>query len=38
VVERTYSKYKAGLLSQTPVSNYANLPPHLRDGAIQAAR
>jgi hypothetical protein len=38
VVERTYSEYKAGLLSQTLVSNYSNLPADLRDGAIQAAR
>jgi hypothetical protein len=38
VVERTYSEYKAGLLSQTLVSNYDNLPPDLQAGAIQIAR
>ncbi|MGD8614177.1 MAG: multiheme c-type cytochrome [Gammaproteobacteria bacterium] len=38
VVERTYSEYKAGLLSQTLVSDYAALPADLQDGAIQIAR
>jgi hypothetical protein len=37
VVERTYSEYKAGRLSQTPVSAYGSLPVDLRQGAIQAA-
>jgi hypothetical protein len=38
VVERTFSEYKASLLSQTLVSDYATLPADLKDGAIQAAR
>lgn len=38
VVERTYSEYKAGLLSQTLVSNYATLPTDLQAGAISRAR
>ena len=37
MVERTYSEYKAGQLSQTPVSDFANLPADLKHGAIQAA-
>lgn len=37
VVERTYSEYKAGLLSKTRVSNYANLPADLKAGSIKAA-
>jgi hypothetical protein len=37
VVERTFSEYKAGLLSQTRVSDYANLPADLKAGAIKAA-
>jgi hypothetical protein len=37
VVERTFSEYKAGLLSQTLVSSYASLPADLRAGAIKAA-
>ncbi|MCC6127104.1 MAG: hypothetical protein IT426_19255 [Pirellulales bacterium] len=37
IVERTYSEYKAGLLSQTRVSNYATLPLFLRQGAIKKA-
>jgi len=37
VVERTYSEYKAGLLSQTPVSDYLTLPADLQAGAIQTA-
>jgi hypothetical protein len=36
VVERTYSEYKSGLLSQTLVSDYPNLPADLQGGAIQA--
>jgi len=38
VVERTYSEYKAGLLSQTLVSDYGTLPADLQAGAIQIAR
>ena len=37
IVERTFSEYKAGLLSQTLVSNYANLPADLKAGAVKAA-
>jgi hypothetical protein len=35
IVERTFSEYKAGLLSQTLVSDYATLPPELQAGAIR---
>ena len=38
VVERTFSEYKASLLSQTLVSDYLNLPADLQAGAIQRAR
>ena len=38
VVERTYSEYKAGLLSQTRVKDYAALPAELQTGAIRRAR
>lgn len=38
VVERTYSEYKASLLSQTLVSDYATLPSDLQDGSIKNAR
>ena len=38
VVERTFSEYKASLLSQTLVSDYASLPAELQDGSIQLAR
>ena len=38
MVERTYSEYKAGLLSQTLVSDYLTLPADLQAGAIQIAR
>jgi hypothetical protein len=38
VVERTYSEYKASLLSQTLVSNYLTLPQELQAGAIKIAR
>jgi len=38
VVERTFSEYKASLLSQTLVSNYSSLPQELQAGAIQMAR
>jgi hypothetical protein len=37
IVERTFSEYKSGLLSQTPVANYASLPAELKAGAIKAA-
>jgi hypothetical protein len=37
VVERTFSEYKAGLLSQTLVSDYSTLPNDLKSGAIQNA-
>jgi hypothetical protein len=37
VVERTYSEYKAGLLSQTLVSDYPGLPAELQEGAIEDA-
>ncbi len=37
VVERTFSEYKAGSLSQTLVSNYSSLPADLKDGAIKMA-
>ncbi len=37
IVERTFSEYKAGLLSQTLVSSYANLPADLKAGAVKAA-
>ncbi|MCK5001632.1 MAG: hypothetical protein KAJ92_00810 [Gammaproteobacteria bacterium] len=35
VVERTFSEYKASLLSQTLVSDYASLPGDLQNGSIQ---
>jgi hypothetical protein len=38
VVERTYSEYKASLLSQTLVSDYLSLPADLQDGSIQISR
>lgn len=40
VVERTYSEYKAGLLSQTLVSDYnsAGFPADLKSGQIKKAR
>jgi hypothetical protein len=37
VVERTFSEYKAGLLSKTLVSNYPSLPADLKAGAIKHA-
>lgn len=36
VVERTFSEYKAGLVSQTLVDDYPNLPADLQGGALQA--
>ncbi len=38
VVERTFSEHASGLLSQTRISDYANLPPELQDGSIERAR
>jgi hypothetical protein len=37
IVERTFSEYKSGLLSQTMVSDYNSLPVELRTGAITDA-
>ena len=37
IVERTFSEYKAGLLSKTLVKNYASLPTDLQTGAVKAA-
>lgn len=37
VVERTFSEFRSGLLSQTLVSSYAGLPSDLKAGAIKAA-
>jgi hypothetical protein len=37
IVERTFSEYKAGLLSTTLVSAYSTLPADLQAGAIQFA-
>jgi hypothetical protein len=36
VVERTFSEYKSGLVSQTLVSDYLDLPADLRAGALKA--
>jgi len=36
IVERTFSEYKSGLLSTTPVNEYPGLPADLRGGALQA--
>jgi hypothetical protein len=36
VVERTFSEYKAGLVSQTLVDDYPNLPADLQGGALKA--
>ena len=36
VVERTFSEYKAGLVSQTPVDEFVNLPADLQGGALKA--
>ena len=38
VVERTFSEYKASLLSQTRVADYLSLPADLQAGAISIAR
>jgi hypothetical protein len=37
IVERTFSEFKSGLLSQTLVSDYGTLLPELQQGAIQVA-
>lgn len=37
VVERTYSEYKASLLSSMLVSDYMTLPDDLKNGALKAA-
>jgi hypothetical protein len=36
VVERTFSEYKSGLISQTKVSAYPSLPEDLQGGALEA--
>ena len=36
IVERTFSEYKAGQISQTLVSEYPNLPTDLQGGALEA--
>jgi hypothetical protein len=36
VVERTFSEFKSGLISQTLVSEYPNLPADLQGGALAA--
>lgn len=36
VVERTFSEYKSGLISQTLVDEYPNLPQDLQGGALEA--
>jgi hypothetical protein len=36
IVERTFSEYKSGLISQTLVDNYVNLPADLQGGALMA--
>jgi hypothetical protein len=36
IVERTFSEFKSGLISETLVSNYPFLPPELQDGALKA--
>jgi hypothetical protein len=37
IVERTFSEYKSGLISQTLVKDYSSLPADLQGGALQAA-
>jgi hypothetical protein len=36
IVERTFSEFKSGLISQTLVSDYPSLPADLQGGALQA--
>jgi hypothetical protein len=38
IVERTFSEYKAGSLSKTPITSYASLPADLKAGAILKAK
>lgn len=37
IVERTFSEFKSGALSKTPVSTYADLPSELKGGAVKMA-
>jgi hypothetical protein len=37
IVERTFSEYKSGLVSQTLVSDYTSLPADLQNGSFRAA-
>jgi hypothetical protein len=37
IVERTFSEFRSGALSQTLVSDYPSLPPELQTGALAAA-
>jgi len=37
IIERTFSEYKSGLISQTLVSDYLSLPADLQGGALEAA-
>jgi len=37
IIERTFSEYKAGLISQTLVRDYPSLPADLQGGALEAA-
>jgi hypothetical protein len=37
IVERTFSEYKAGMLSEMLVSDYSTLPADLQGGALKAA-
>jgi len=36
IVERTFSEYKSGLISQTLVDDFPNMPVDLKGGALQA--
>jgi hypothetical protein len=36
IVERTFSEYKSGMISQTRVDDYVNLPADLQGGALMA--
>jgi len=36
IVERTFSEFKSGLISQTRVNDYPNLPADLQGGALEA--
>ena len=38
VVERTYSEHVSSLWDDTPVSDYASLPPELQDGVVEYVR